>query len=133
MANWGPYSLDGKSAIVTGGAMGIGFAIASRFMEAGATGLIADYDGPAAQAAVERLGGDPARVAWIQADVSHANAGTAMVERAVLSFGRLDVLVNNAGIFPIAPALEMTPEFFDHVIAVNLRVRRSPRRRRRGA
>ena len=121
MADWGPYSLNDKTAIVTGGALGIGFAIASRFVEAGARVLIADFNATAAEAAVQRLGGDPARVAWMQADVAAPEAGATMVARAVETFGGLDVLVNNAGIFPFATTLEMTPELFDRVIAVNLK------------
>ncbi|MBM4411707.1 MAG: SDR family oxidoreductase [Chloroflexi bacterium] len=101
--------------------MGIGFAIASRLVEAGANVLIANFNAAAAEAAVQRLGGDPKRVAWMQADVAAHETGAAMVARAVEAFGGLDLLVNNAGIYPIAPALEMTPEFFDRVIAVNLR------------
>lgn len=121
MSDWGPFSLEGKSAIVTGGAMGIGFAIASRFVEAGASVLIADYDAVHAEAAVKRLTEDSAGLAWMQADVTEAGVGQAVVDRAVEAFGRVDVLVNNAGIYPIASLLEMTPEFFDRVIATNLR------------
>lgn len=124
MADWGPFSLQGKSAIVTGGAMGIGYAIAARFVEAGARVLIADLDPAAAEAAAARLtaaAGNPAAVTWVRADVSQADAGATMVARAVEAFGRVDILVNNAGIYPFIPALEMTPEQFDRVIAVNLR------------
>ncbi|MFA7250438.1 MAG: SDR family NAD(P)-dependent oxidoreductase [Dehalococcoidia bacterium] len=125
MSDWGPFSLQGKSAIVTGGALGIGYAIAARLLEAGAKVLVADLDPAAAEAAAARLaagpGGDAARVAWMRADVASTDAGPALVARAVDSFGGVDILVNNAGIYPFAPALEMTPEFFDRVIAVNLR------------
>ncbi len=123
MTDWGPFSLRGKAAIVTGGAMGIGFAIAARLREAGARVLIADLDPAAAEAAAARLAadGDAATVAWVRADVSQADAGTAMVDRAVEVFGGVDILVNNAGIYPFISALEMTPEQFDRVIAVNLR------------
>lgn len=125
MSDWGPFGLQGKSAIVTGGALGIGYAIAARLLEAGAKVLVGDLDPAAAETAAARLaagpGRDAARVAWMRTDVASTEAGPALVARAVESFGGVDILVNNAGIYPLAPALEMTPEFFDRVIAVNLR------------
>ena len=121
MAGWGPFDLSGKNAAVTGGAMGIGFGIAQRFIEAGANVLIADIDDQAAQAAVPKLAGGPGKAAAVRADVSDPRAGEEIVAACVRHFGSLDILVNNAGIFPIVPMLQTTPELFDRVYAVNLR------------
>ena len=99
--------------------MGIGFGIARRFIQAGATVLLADLDGDAANAAASRLGS--ARAVAMQADVSDAATPERIVRRAVEAFGGIDILVNNAGIFPVVPMLEMAVELFDRVIAVNLR------------
>lgn len=114
-------SLEEKSAIVTGGAMGIGFAIVKRFAEAGADVLLVDLDERAARAAAERLGKAGGRVEALTADVGADDAPERIVSKCVESFGKVDVLVNNAGIFPRVPALEMTPELFDRVLRINLR------------
>lgn len=116
-----PFDLTGKNAVVTGGAMGIGLGIAESFVEAGANVLIADLDGDAARAAAEKLVQGPGKAAWIGADVSADRAGQAMVDECVRQFGSLDIFVNNAGIYPMVPALEMTPEMFDRVYRVNLK------------
>lgn len=121
MATWGPYSLDGKVVAITGGAMGIGYAIAVRVLEAGARVLIADYDAAKAEAAAARLDPTGARARWVRVDIATTEAGPAMVSAAVEAFGRLDVLVNNAGIYPFAPLLDMPAEMLDRVLAVNLR------------
>ncbi len=121
MSGWGPFDLTGKNAIVTGGAMGIGFGIARRFVEAGANVLIADLDEAAAVKAARSLEGGPARVVGVQVDVSRDGAGDAIVARCVEAFGSLDIFVNNAGIYPQVPMLETTPELFDRVYGVNLR------------
>lgn len=121
MAGWGPFDLSGKNAAVTGGAMGIGFGIAQWFVEAGANVLIADLDGAAADAAARRLAGGPGKAAALRADVSDPRVGEEIVAACVQRFGSLDIFVNNAGIFPIVPMLQTTPELFDRVYAVNLR------------
>lgn len=121
MTSWGPYDLGGKNAIVTGGAMGIGFGIAEALAEAGANVLIADLDEKAARKAAEQLTQGPGKTAWISADVAADDAGKKMVDECVAQFGSVDILVNNAGIYPMVPALEMTPETFDRVYSINLR------------
>lgn len=118
---WGPFSITGKSAIVTGGAMGIGHGIVDRFVEGGANIVIADIDGDAALRAAHKLTGAPGRVAAVQSDVSEEGAGDALVERCVEAFGSVDVIVNNAGIYPQVPMLEMPTEVFDRVYRINLR------------
>jgi len=115
--DWGPFGLKGKNALITGAAMGIGRGIAERFIEAGANVMIADLspkvDGVAAEL-------DSGRTKSIVLDISDHVATAAAVQRFVEEFGSLDILVNNAGIYPTSLVLDMTPEFFDHVIAVNL-------------
>jgi len=108
--------LSGKVAIVTGGAMGIGYAIASRLAEAGAKVLVADRDEAAAAAAAGKLAGSIA----CACDVSDEAQVSAMVAQAVSELGGVDILVNNAGIYPMKPVLEATKEDFEKVIHVNL-------------
>ena len=121
MAQWGPFDLTGKNAIVTGGAMGIGFGIARRYIEAGANVLIGDLNSAAAQGAVTKLAGGPGRAISMAADVSDVETGPALVNRCVEEFGSLDIFVNNAGIYPQSPMLEMTSALFDKVYQINLR------------
>lgn len=114
-------SLDGQAALVTGGARGIGRAICDRLAEAGASVLVTDIDGEAAaQAAAEirEAGGTAGSRALDVADDGQVRDAVAACEDA---FGRLDVLVANAGIFPTTPVLDMEPQAFDRVVAVNLR------------
>jgi 2-deoxy-D-gluconate 3-dehydrogenase len=110
--------LSGKTAIVTGGAMGIGRGIATRLHEAGANVVVADIaDDEAAELAAllgERL--FPAHV-----DVADAASVEEMVRAAVERFGGIDLLVNNAGIFPFVPLAQMREADFTRVIDVNLR------------
>ncbi|MCL5734354.1 MAG: SDR family oxidoreductase [Actinobacteria bacterium] len=120
MTGWGPFDLTGKNAVVTGAAQGIGFGIATRFLEAGANVLIADLSGEAAEAAAEKLGG-AGRVVAMQADVAQEDAGEAIVARCVEAFGSIDILVNNAAIYPPVPVLEMSTEMFDRTLQINLR------------
>lgn len=113
--------LSGKAAIVTGGAMGIGFGIVKRFAEEGADVILADLDGAAAEAAAAKLAGKPGRVLAVQIDVAREDAGAVLVAKAVEAFGKIDVLVNNAGIYPQVPMLRMEPALFDRVYQVNLK------------
>lgn len=121
MGTWGPFDLSGKNAIVTGGAMGIGFGIVKRFVEAGANVLIADIDDKAAEAAAGKLRAGPAKVISMRADMTDRDVGERIVDRCVEEFDSVSVLVNNAGIYPMVPMLQMTPELFDKVYAVNLK------------
>ncbi len=112
--------LKGKVAVVTGGAMGIGFGIAKRFAEAGAKVLIADIDEAAAGQAAGKLM-KMSEVYAMAADISKEGTGRAIVDECVKRFGRIDILVNNAGIFPQVPMLEMEEKLFDKVYQINLR------------
>jgi 2-deoxy-D-gluconate 3-dehydrogenase len=115
------FDLTGRNAIVTGGAMGIGFGIVQRFLAAGAHVLLVDRDEAAAVAAAKRLDARPGTLETLACDVGADAAGDEMVARCVAAFGSVDVLVNNAGIFPQAPVLSMDMELFDRVIRTNLR------------
>jgi 2-dehydro-3-deoxy-L-rhamnonate dehydrogenase (NAD+) len=115
------FSLDGKAAIVTGAARGIGYAIAERLGRAGANLVIADMDEPAAQRAAECLVNDGLRAMAVGVDITNADDARRMVERTMQAYGRVDVLVNNAGIAGrTAPLWETTDEDWARVIAVNL-------------
>ncbi|HBV33610.1 TPA: SDR family oxidoreductase [Patescibacteria group bacterium] len=111
-------NLKNKIAIVTGGAMGIGFGIVSRLVEAGANVVIADLDAKAAQEAALKFGASALGVA---VDVSSDEQVDNLVAEAVKKFGGIDILVNNAGIYPNEPVMKMPTKDFDKVIAVNLR------------
>ncbi|WP_461175315.1 3-oxoacyl-ACP reductase FabG (plasmid) [Arthrobacter sp. Z1-9] len=112
--------LEGKTAVITGGAQGIGLAIAESFINAGARVVLADLDGHAAEEAATRLGG-PERAAGISCDVVDASRIDAALDFAVTTFGSLDIVVNNAGITRDATMRTMTEEQFDQVIAVHLK------------
>ncbi len=121
MVGWGPFDLAGKNAVVTGGAMGIGFGIAKRLIEAGANVLIADLDGNAAEGAAKKLADGPGKAAAMQADIAEEGIGERIVAKCVELFGSINILVNNAGIYPTSPVLQMTSDFLDKVYKINLR------------
>src|SRR6266545_3217640 len=104
MADWGPFDLSGRNAVVTGGAMGIGHGIVTRFVEAGANVVVADLDGEAAATVAETAAGR-GRTVSMAVDVGADDAGQAMVSSCMEAFGSIDILVNNAGIYPMSPML----------------------------
>ncbi|MCS6944528.1 MAG: 3-oxoacyl-ACP reductase FabG [Sutterellaceae bacterium] len=113
--------LKGKVAIVTGGAQGIGLATARKFLEEGAIVAVADIRAEAVQAAVTQLARDGRAVEGFTVDVTRRSQIDAMVQALQRRYGRIDVLVNNAGITQDARLQRMTEEQFDRVIAVNLK------------
>ena len=119
----GRWCLEGRAALVTGAARGIGRAVAGVLAGRGAAVALADVDGAGAAAAAAELRGRGARALGVTCDAGDAGpAGPAgAVRAAVREFGRLDVAVANAGIVRQAPFLEMSPEDFDEVLRVNLR------------
>lgn len=109
--------LSGRTAIVTGGARGIGCGIVNRLYQAGANVVVADIDGGQAEKVVGELG---ARAKAVRTDVSDQAQVETMVREAIAAFGSLDILVNNAGIFPMEPVMEMGDAHFMRVIKTNL-------------
>lgn len=109
--------LNGKVALVTGGAGGIGSAIVRRFTQEGARVLIVDIDESGGRQLEQSVPGSR----FIAADLTQANIPAQTVAAAVEHFGRLDILVNNAGITHAANFLELTEADFDRVMALNLR------------
>ncbi|MFI6298919.1 SDR family NAD(P)-dependent oxidoreductase [Nonomuraea sp. NPDC050790] len=109
-------TLDGKVAIVTGGASGIGRATAILFAKEGAKVVVADIDAAGARAVAEEVGGTA-----VPADVSQAADCERIVRTAVETYGGLHVLFNNAGIIRRTTVLDLDVEEWDRVMAVNVR------------
>ncbi len=112
--------VEGKVAIVTGGAKGIGEAYSTGLAEEGASVVIADLDeaaGKALEASISKAGG---KAKFVRTDVSRKADAEALVAEAVRSFGKLDVLVNNAGILFTAPVEETTEEMWSRLLSVNV-------------
>ena len=115
-------SLEGRVAVVTGGATGLGKAMTRRLAEAGATVIIADIDLELAQATAAEFGASCGpRVSAIHLDVADSAAIVAVADFTIQRFGRLDIWVNNAALYPSVPLLETGGDLWDQVMAVNLR------------
>lgn len=110
--------LKDKVVIITGGAAGIGKATALRFAEEGAKVVVADYaDGAQTVQEIKAIG---AEVIYVKADVTNPENVKEMVNKTIETFGRIDVLINNAGITKDSMMKKMTKEAWDAVIGVNL-------------
>jgi acetoin reductase-like protein len=110
--------LQDKVAVVTGGARGIGRAIARRYVEEGATVALADLLAEEAEATARELG---ERAFAVPLDVTRQESIDAMVAAVVERAGGIDILVNNAAVFDMQPLLEITRENFDRQFAVNVK------------
>lgn len=110
--------LEGKTAIVTGGARGIGHAIARRYIAEGARVVVADIEESSGKAAVAQLG---AAARFVRTDVGAAGDARNVVAEACGISGDLDILVNNAGIIHTADFLDVAEADFDRVLRVNLK------------
>jgi NAD(P)-dependent dehydrogenase (short-subunit alcohol dehydrogenase family) len=112
------FGLDGKVALVTGGASGIGAAIADAYVLKGAKLAVVDIDGEAAQEKARELGRGSAGFAC---DVSDPDAVGSTVSAVLETYGRIDILVNSAGVAILAPAEDLETSAFDTTINVNLK------------
>lgn len=114
-------NLTGKTVVVTGGAMGIGRAISKRLAEAGANVIISDINLEKANKTVNDIKSSDGKALAIKADVTSPRDAEMVLQKAVDEFGSIDIIVNNAGIYPMTPFLEMTEEIWDKVISINLK------------
>jgi len=111
-------TFENKVAVVTGGARGIGRACAERFARSGARVVVADIDEDAGEALVSELGGE---ARFIDCDVGEKLDIRNMIAEAVDTFGRIDILINNAAINHKSPFLDLQEEDFDRILRVNLK------------
>jgi len=115
-------SLKGRTAVVTGGARGLGKAIARRLAQAGADVLLGDREAELVASAADDLGAlGGGRAIGVPMDVSDTASIRAAADIACDRFGGIDIWVNNAGIFPSVRLPEVTDDLWDQVLAVNLR------------
>lgn len=113
--------MENQVVIITGGARGIGFGIGTCFARKGAAVVIADVNAEAAQEAAARLDAEGGvRCIGIGCDITNRGHVESMVNEVVARYGRIDVLVNNAGICPFIDVMEMAPDVFVRTIEVNL-------------
>jgi len=115
------FDLSGKVAVVTGGAMGIGQAIAFRLAEAGASITIADINLEAANQTVSEIRARGGKALSCRADARSASDAKKVAQETAKVFGSLDILVNNAGIYPMSPFMNTTEELWDRVLDLNLK------------
>jgi NAD(P)-dependent dehydrogenase (short-subunit alcohol dehydrogenase family) len=113
--------LQGQVAIVTGAGRGIGRATALELARMGADIVVAELDTGGADKTAALVQDAGRRAAVIPTDVTKRADLAAMVERTLAAFGRIDVLVNNAGIYRAAPVLEVTEEHWDAIMTINAR------------
>ena len=112
--------LAGKTAIVTGGAVGIGYGIAYRLAQAGANMVIADLDGELAESAAKNLKEAGFEATATRTNVSEESEVERLVATSAELYGDIDVLVNNAGIYPNILVMNMETDDFTRVLNVNL-------------
>jgi meso-butanediol dehydrogenase / (S,S)-butanediol dehydrogenase / diacetyl reductase len=115
------YELDGQVAIVTGGGHGIGRAIALRLAREGAAVAVADIDEEGAGRVVREIGDQGGKAIARRIDVRQETDAQRLVADTVVSFGRVDVLVNNAGVLRVAPLLETDEDTWDLTFDVNVK------------
>ena len=117
----GLFSLKGEVAIVTGGGSGLGQAIAMGFAEAGASVAVADLSAEGAEETAKRIKGQGGQAIALQLDVTQSAGVEAMMQRVLRDWGRVDILVNSAGITFRSGALEYPEGEWDRVLEVNLK------------
>ena len=116
------FDFKGKTVVITGGSQGIGFAIVRRFAEAGANIAVADINEEIGKAKTDLVSKEfGTKAIFVKTDVSVESEVKNLMNEAEKTFGKIDVMINNAGIFPFFNILEMSVEDWDKVQAVNLR------------
>ena len=115
------FDLAGKTAIVTGAAMGIGKGIASRLGEVGANVVVADVNEAEGQKTVNELNANGYRANFVQVDQSVLSDIEESISFTFSTFGGVDILVNNAGIFPFMPLFNIDEAYWDRVLDINLK------------
>ena len=111
--------LDGRVAIVTGGASGIGLATVEAFIEKGAKVVFADYNEEAGKAVEKELNEKGADVLFVAVNVADEKSVENLVLETVNTYGKVDIMVNNAGVGILAPTHELTFEDYNKVISIN--------------
>lgn len=116
------FDMSGKVVLVTGGSRGLGFEMAMAFVACGASVIITSRKAEACERAAEQLRAVGGRVAVVPGHVGRWDEAEDLANAAWQAFGRIDVLVNNAGIAPVAPTSgDISEELFDKTIGVNLK------------
>lgn len=115
------FSFDGRIALVTGGASGIGRAIAEGFAESGATVVILDRNAEAAAEVIDAQTARDRTVVFEKTDLRDATAIPAVVDRVLKKLGRIDFLVNAAGVIEYVELMDVTPEGWDMVMDINVK------------
>ena len=113
-------NLTGKTAIVTGGGIGIGYGISCRLAEAGANVVIAARVASEGKKAADELLGKGLKATAVTTDVSVESDVKRLIEETVKTYGAVDILINNAGVYPSMPVMDMSKELFDNVLDINL-------------
>ncbi len=113
--------LENKVTIITGAGKGIGWGIATVFSKEGAKVVVVDWDEEAGKKTAEEIRQSGGDALFVNCDVSNEEQVKAMVQATLDKYGRIDVLVNNAGIGVYKPVLEATSDDWDHCLAVNLK------------
>jgi NAD(P)-dependent dehydrogenase (short-subunit alcohol dehydrogenase family) len=114
------FKLEGRTAVVTGGARGLGLSMASGLADAGANIVIPDIDYETAEKTSKDIAKKDVKTLALKVDVTDENDVLNMVSRTIDEFGQIDILVNNAGVGKQIPAEEMSKKDWEEVINVNL-------------
>lgn len=115
------FDLSGKTAVVTGGAMGIGKGIVDRLSEAGGSVVIVDVDIDHGLETMKELTKKGRRVEFVTTDISNLEDIDKAINFSIKTYGSLDILVNNAGVFPFMPALNLNESVWNRVLDINLK------------